>query len=221
VLSRADLARVPAERLREGHSYKADLSIVHADNEDLLLKDYRYKNGAWRDMLGVTATALEARALQALDGIEGVPQFRGRPDRFSVLMTYITARRANPRDPGVQGNSEFVHDLERVVREMHGRGVVHLDLKHRSNVLVSEDGRAVVIDFESALTFNTERWYGRLALWALRKLDELALLNWKRRLCPGVLSEQEARQARRLRKFRKWWIPRRLADGILAIWTRR
>jgi hypothetical protein len=207
--------------LREGHTYKADLSVVHVGDEDLVLKDYHHKKGAWRDLLGVTATSLEARALRALEGIQGVPQFRGRPDRFSVLMTYLTADRATRLDPRVNGNREFVEDLARIVREMHARGVVHLDLKHRSNVLVGEDGRPVVIDFESALTFDPKRWYNRLLLRPLRKLDELALLNWKRRLCPAMLTQRQARQAKWLRRLGKLWLPRRLADGILSIWARR
>jgi predicted Ser/Thr protein kinase len=221
LLTRTDLAKLPAKHLRQGHTYKADLSIIRVAGEDLVLKDYHHKKGAWRDLLGVTTTSLEARALRVLEGISGVPQFRGRPDRFSVLMTYVPARRARRVDPRVKGNPDFVSDLERIVREMHARGVVHLDLKHRSNVLVGEDGRAVVIDFESALTFNPDRWYGRFALHLLRKLDELALLNWKRRLCPEMLTERQARQAQRLRTLGKWWLPRRLVDGILSIWARR
>jgi predicted Ser/Thr protein kinase len=221
VLTRTELAELPARILREGHAYKADLSVIRGPDELLVLKDYRNKDGAWRDLLGVTATALEARALRTLAGVRGVPEFRGRPDRFSVLMTYVDAERATRGDPRVMGNPDFMRDLERIVEEMHARGVVHLDLKHRSNLLVGKQGQAVVIDFESALTFSPDRWYGRLPLWLLRRLDRLALLNWKRRICPALLDEREARMARRLRKLRKWWIPRRLADGILSIWARR
>lgn len=221
MLTRTDLTDLPAKVLRQGHPYKADLSIVRGPDELLVLKDYRHKHGVCRDLLGVTATALEARALRTLEGVAGVPQFRGRPDRFSVLMTFVDAERARRTDPRVKDSEGFVRDLERIVAEMHERGVVHLDLKHRSNLLVGKQGQAVVIDFESALTFDPDRWYGRMALRLLKWVDLLALLNWKRRVCPGLLSEREARQARRLRRFRKWWFPRRLADGLLSIWARR
>lgn len=220
-LTRADLDALPAEPLRCGRTYKPDLLVYQMGGRQILLKDYSRKAGAWRDILGVVCTGREARALRALAGLAGVPQFRGRPDRYSVAMTFIPGRRVSGSDSQLRGNEDFVRELERIVAQMHSRGVVHLDLKHRSNLMVSSDGSPVVLDFESALCLN-QRWPGcRLAVKLLGQFDWLAVQNWKRRLCPHMLSEREMRRARLARRLRRWWLPRRLIDVFLRIVEKR
>ena len=216
-LTRADLGPLPARAIRRGHTYKPDLLIYQVDGEEIVLKDYGSKRGPWLAVVGAICTGLEARALRVLAGLKGVPQFRGRPDRYSVAMTYIAGRRVRGADPELRGNERFVRELERIVARMHRRGVVHLDLKHRSNLMVSSDGWPVVLDFESALCFDP-RWFGgRLAVRLLGRLDLLAVQNWKRRLCPHTLSESEMRAVRLARRLRGWWLPRRFLDLLLSL----
>ena len=76
----------------------------------------------------------------------------------------------------------FVEQLEGAIDEMHRRGVVHLDLRHRSNVLAGEDGRPVVIDFNSALIFDLSTRRGRLGLRLFAGFDRRALRKWRSRL---------------------------------------
>ena len=72
----------------------------------------------------------------------------------------------------------FVDELRQSVAAMHARGVVHLDLRHRSNVLAGDDGHPVLLDFASALRLRPR---GRLARW-LAALDRRALRKWETRL---------------------------------------
>ncbi len=216
-LTRTDFDGPPAERMRVGAPHKADLLVYEIDGERVVLKDYAAKQGIWRDGLGVAFTRRESRALKALRNVEGVPQFRGRPDRHSVAMTLLNAEPLRKRDPRVGGNEAFVRDLVRIVRQMHERGVVHLDLKHRTNVMVSSAGRPVVIDFESAFTFDPDTWGGRLAVRLLGTVDRIALQKWKLRLCPQMLSAQQMRRAMLMRRLSGWFLPRRLVDFLLAL----
>jgi len=218
-ITRADLKGQPARAVRRGISYKADLLVYRVNGEDVLLKDYRHKVGIWRDVLGAMFTGREARALRALRGVEGVPQFRGRPDPYCVAMTFIEGSRIRKADQAVRGNEEFVRQLRRTVREMHRRGVVHLDLKHRSNLMVSKAGHPVVLDFESALCFRRAWLIGRVAVLLLGQLDWLAVQNWTRRLCPHMLalSGSYKRRGRLARELLPWWLPRRIMDAMLDI----
>lgn len=218
-ITRADLRGRPARAVRLGVSYKADLLVYHINGEDVLLKDYGRKAGIWRDVLGAMFTGREARALRALSGVEGVPQFRGRPDPYCVAMTFISGSRVKRADPSVQGNEDFVRQLRLTVRQMHRRGVVHLDLKHRSNLIVSRAGKPVILDFESALCFRRAWLIGGLAVIVLGQLDWLAVQNWTRRLCPHVLalSGLDRRRARLAQGLRQWWLPRRILDAMLDI----
>jgi serine/threonine protein kinase len=65
---------------------------------------------------------------------------------------------------------------------MHARGLVHLDLRHRSNVLAGEDGHPVLLDFASALHFDPTTWWGRCAVSLLGRIDLRALDKWRARL---------------------------------------
>jgi serine/threonine protein kinase len=67
---------------------------------------------------------------------------------------------------------------------MHRRGVAHLDLRHRSNVLVGEDGDPILIDFGSALTFRPGGLLARWLLPLLGRLDLAAVEKWRSRLSP-------------------------------------
>ena len=73
-------------------------------------------------------------------------------------------------------------ELESAVRGLHARGVVHLDLRHRSNVLVARDGRPVLIDFASAVCFRPGGLGARLLLPWLARVDLQAYRKWEIRL---------------------------------------
>ena len=218
-LTRADLAGLRAKPLRTGAVNKADLLLYRIGDENVLLKDYSRKPGLWRSVVGRVLTRRESRALRELVGVQGVPQFRGRPDRYSFLMTFRPVERARAANlPG--DRLGFVRELERIVREMHGRGVVHLGLKHRTNVTVAADGSAMVLDFESAVCFSPRWWGGRLAVRLLGQLDWLAVQNWKRRLCPESLTEDERRRAKWAKRLRGAYLPRRFIGAIVDIYQR-
>ena len=72
--------------------------------------------------------------------------------------------------------------LEKAVRSMHERGVAHLDLRHRSNVLVSEDGAPILIDFASAICFKPGGAAARWILPFLASVDLRAVEKWRDRL---------------------------------------
>jgi len=215
-LTRADLERFPCRILKQGGGYEPDLCVYSMGDEEIVLKDFSARRGAWRELLGAVLTMREARILRVLKGMEGVPQFRGRPDRYSVAMTYVPGRRVSRRNPAVGNNEGFVRELESIVSEMHRRGVVHLDLKHQSNLLLSSRGRPVVLDFASSLYFNPRWPGGTLVVKLLGHLDWLAVANWKRRLCPGALSPSDRRMARLSLVLRGKVLPRWIADVLLA-----
>jgi serine/threonine protein kinase len=73
-------------------------------------------------------------------------------------------------------------ELRKAVAEMHAHCVVHLDLRHRSNVLAGEDGRPILLDFASAVAFEPGRWPARWLMPQLARFDISALRKWETRL---------------------------------------
>jgi hypothetical protein len=88
---------------------------------------------------------------------------------------------------------------------MHARGVIHLDLRQRRNILCSPGGQPKVLDFEAALVCDPARVTGRIALHWGRKLDRLAILKHKLRHAPSSLTPHERRLAGFFRVARWAW----------------
>jgi hypothetical protein len=51
-------------------------------------------------------------------------------------------------------DGRFFRRLERLVWRMHRRGMAHLDLRYRRNILVLDDGSPGVVDFQSAVCLD-------------------------------------------------------------------
>ncbi len=110
----------------------------------------------------------EARALAALEGLEGVPHLVGQWNS-GLIMEFVPGRLLTHWPRGGVPTVAFDR-LDALVLAIHARRVLITDL-HRRNILVTEDGRVSVIDFELAL--DSRRWPGR---WLRRRIELLDLL---------------------------------------------
>ena len=145
------------------------------------MKDFAARAPWLRATLGRWLVARELRAYRALAGHPDVPRLVGRVGRHGFAVEYRPGRRLS-RQRAAELPADFLRRLERAVAEMHARGVVHLDLRHRSNVLVGADGAPILIDFASAVCLRPARWPDRVALRWLARLDERALAKWRAKL---------------------------------------
>jgi hypothetical protein len=180
-VSRATLDARRKAVLARGTRAKADVLLVESDAGTVVLKDFAGRSPWIRRVLGPWLLDREERAYRRLADVEAVPRMLGRLDPAALVVEYrpgvLLSRSLAGRLP-----AGFVASLARVIDEMHRRGVVHLDLRHRSNVLAGEDGRPVVLDFASALVFDLSTRRGRFGLRLLRGFDRRALRKWRVRL---------------------------------------
>jgi RIO-like serine/threonine protein kinase len=139
----------------------------------------------------------EARALQQLAGIEGVPrllQWDGR----RLLRTCIDGQamhEGRPRDPA------YFRHARRLLAAIHRRGIAHNDLAREPNWLVTRSGAPAVIDFQLAWC---DRARGRLFRLMARE-DLRHLLKHKRHYCPDRLSARERRLLDRPTRAARLW----------------
>jgi RIO-like serine/threonine protein kinase len=134
--------------------------------------------------------AREARALQALGKVPGVPRLLDW-DGGRLQRSWLDGRPmqdAQPRDPG------YYREALRLIRRLHAAGVVHNDLAKEPNWLVAPDGSPAVVDFQLAMRPRYRGWRFR----ALAYDDLRHLLKHKRSYCPDSLTaRQRAILARR------------------------
>lgn len=187
----------------QGSLGKPDLNRVEIGGRSLMVKDVRRKNFFLRWTLGCWLIHKEWRIYSRLAGIQGIPQPVERIDRFAFVMEFIPGRsilRGEPLPPS------FFKELERVLRGIHERGVVHMDLRHKGNILVSEKGEPFLIDFNSSFAFKEKGFLRRYLFPLLRWVDYGGLLKLKERVSPSSMTPGELAFLKRFDRLRRLWI---------------
>lgn len=173
------------------------VSVVDHDGRPAVLKDYRGKNLVTRGLLAPRIVRGEFDVLRRLEGIPGIPKAYAVVEKRALLLEFIEGTTIGKFKAGELPDSTF--DLLRdTVRAMHARDVVHLDLRQKKNILIDAGKRPWLIDFGAAMK-------GKLTA-KLRVVDESALLKFKERNWPHLVTDAD-REALRSHKFlRKFWI---------------
>jgi hypothetical protein len=180
VFAREALVECTVRVLSRGGWGNPDVLLVRSAEGLAVVKDFAVRSGWVRAWIAPWLVRREMRAYRVLAGHPAVPHLLGRVDRLAFALEYrpgeiMAASLADELPAG------FVPELYQAVRLMHERGVVHLDLRHRSNMLAGEDGHPVLIDFASSLCFKADgRWARWLLPW-LARIDHSAVRKWERR----------------------------------------
>ena len=189
--------------LTKGSLGKPDLNQVKVGERILMVKDVREKPFFFRWTLGLWLIQKEWKMYSRLAGIKGVPQPVERIDRFAFAMEFIPGRPIKRRE---SLPPSFFPALEQVLSEVHSRGVVHLDLRHKGNILLSEKGEPFLIDFNSGFSFKEEGLFRRFLFPMLRWVDYGGLLKLKQRSSPSSMTPEELYFLKRFNLLRKLWI---------------
>ncbi len=186
-----------------GNFGKPDLILTRVGGRSLMVKDVRKKNFFLRWTLGFWLIHKESKIYSRLAGIKGIPQAGGRIDRFAFAMEFIPGRPIRRREPL---SPAFFFDLEGVLKKVHERGVVHLDLRHKGNILISDKGEPFLIDFNSSFAFKKKGFLRSYLFPLLTWVDYGGLLKLKERVLPSAMTPEELSFLKRFDRVRKLWI---------------
>jgi len=181
VLDRASIPSATLEILSRGGWGNPDVFLVQSKHGHCVVKDFSPRSAQVRRWLAPWLLRREERAYRRLEGLAAVPLLLGRVDDEALVFEYRPGILLS-RSLAGHLSPDFVTELEAAVGEMHRRGVVHLDLRHRSNILAGRDGHPVLLDFASALRFDPTTWWGRAAVALLGWIDRRAVDKWRVRL---------------------------------------
>jgi hypothetical protein len=200
-LTRSDLERFPRTPLGKPSALKPSVWRVETPQGPVVVKDVGASGAATR-WLARWLLARERRVLERLEGLEGVPHLEAVIDADAIALTWLAGQpldgEAFARQP-----RELVQQLERLTGQLHERGVFHLDLHQRKNLLVDSDGRLELVDFGAALAPGPI--VRALLGWLLRAVDRQAAYKYLARFAPDALTEEEARAVLRQRALRRLW----------------
>ncbi len=215
---RADLAQLPTRVLHPGSATKSRVTVVTCGGRELLIKDVHAMHPWVRALYGRRVLHREERVLAALQGMSGVPRLYGRVDADALASECLAAEPLRRTLEPARLRKACTALGERVAA-LHQRGVVHLDLRQKRNVLVDADGGVFLVDFQSAWVLGTTGVRGVLLRW-LARLDRSAVLKFKARYVPDLLDERERRAAARLAFLTRLWIFHRIG-ALLRVLLRR
>ncbi len=189
--------------LRRRSRTRPDLRLIDWRGERAVAKDW---SNAWPLMRPHARRCLdrEWRALAALADLPGVPRPLARLPH-AIVVSFLPGHPLQYARMWPAQRQVFFDALAACVERIHARGVVHLDLRQRRNILRGADGEPIVVDFETALVCNPARVSGRIALGWGRRIDRLAILKHKRRYAWRLLTPRERRLTELLRVSRWAW----------------
>lgn len=204
-----------------------------ADLTRVVIKFHRTQGfcGLPMDWYGRMMSRHEEAIYAALAGVEGVPRWAGRLGRSAAAVEYIDAR---PLDHPPAPPPGFFDRLGDLLGAIHARGVAYCDANKRSNILVTLDGRAILVDYQLAFRRRDDLpWPLRAMLAAavryVQRTDIYHLYKHKRRIAPQEMRSLEEAISRRRgllhrihrkltdpwRRLRRWVLRRQYAAGRL------
>jgi hypothetical protein len=199
--------------------YEAEPGLAGGGFPRIVVKIYRVQGfcGLPGEWMGRLSRDHEKGIYAALAGVAGVPRYVGDVGETGLAIKYIDAAPLDHLDAPPAG---YFDRLRAVFDAVHARGVAYSDANKRSNILVTDDGRPFLIDFQIALRPRPDwPWPARPMLASfiryLQGKDIYHLCKHKRRLAPAELSAEEDALSRR----RSGWhlLHRRLTKPYRAL----
>ena len=144
---------------------------------------------AW---LGKILCFHEAYILRRLSHLQGIPSFLSYYGKTGFIYEHIEGC---PLDKDKKLPDDFFDNLLYLLRQIHLRDIVYLDMNKRSNILLGSDKKPYLVDFQISLHIGEHlliwRWLSKYLRDTLQRADIYHLFKHKRRLCPQLLKPQE------------------------------
>ena len=200
---RDTLASAPRQLLREGRWANAVVFVIEHRGERWTVKDFRPRGFIVRNTIGRILVGRETAGLRRLQGVAGVPQRAFRIDAHALAYLFVPAKHMSGSNPPPAG---FFAAFERLLNQVHAvGGLVHLDTRNRRNVLVSEAGEPVLIDFQSQVG---TRWMPAAMRRWIERFDMAGVYKHWARISPDTIDESRRDDLRRMNRWRRLWFLR-------------
>jgi hypothetical protein len=126
-----------------------------------------------------------------LSGVEGIPALLGQADESTLVHQWVDGadlldRRGNVPD-------DFFDRLEKLTAELHARGVAYVDMNKPDNVIVGDDGRPYLVDFQISFRRPRQSWrlLSRWLFHILSREDRYHVRKLKRKMRPDLMTDEE------------------------------
>jgi hypothetical protein len=179
------------------YDFFAGTGVYESEKEprrQVVVKIYRFRRffGLPMTWLGKISVRHEARLYQTLQGIAGIPKFVGRTGRTGFAHEFIPG---GPLKRGMAVPNDFFENFSRLLTDVHERQTAYVDMNKPENVLLGEDGKPWLLDFQ--ISFAPGNLWPILQQGVKPILKQLQHEDWyhfykhKRHLRPDQLSPED------------------------------
>ncbi|MEE8171235.1 MAG: hypothetical protein V3T70_11875 [Phycisphaerae bacterium] len=173
--------------------------------------------------LGRASMRHEKLLYDLLADLEGIPRWLGELGTTGFAHAYVEG---HPMRKGEQLADAFFDQLAALIRAVHDRDAAYVDLEKRENILVGDDGRPWLIDFQIswylAAGRGGRRWPWRYVLRVMQSADWYHFAKHLRRHRPDCMTPADQRRLARppawIRWHRVWFRPLTLARRRVLTW---
>jgi len=176
---------------RKAHGSRPDVLQIRFNDNEAVLKDYSYSDTWFRRLLAPLLVMREVRSLKQLDGVVGVPRLYHVYNRYAFLVQSVNGVAASQMKKNSLDNDFFVR-MNKVLDDIHDKGVTHCDLRSAGNTLITADHQPWLVDFVASIHQSSD-WniIGRWIFDQFVDADYGAVLKLKKRLAPDLLTNDE------------------------------
>ena len=173
------------------HDFWAASGLYGNGNSQIVLKIYRRQDllGLPMNWLGRRMAEREISFYRCLKDLPGVAELLGRFGQNGFVHDYIPGQTLLEY-PTERIGDDFFDQLAELMQHVHERGIAYVDANKRDNVIVGEDGRPYLIDFQ----ISWRPKHNGLSDWALRfmqRMDMYHIFKHKSRLRPDLMRAEE------------------------------
>jgi serine/threonine protein kinase len=186
--------------LKKKRLYGPDVSMVSLGETMVVEKTYRNRRLPVR-IVGFLLIFWEKFIYSKLQGIKGIPVLMTSTNNLTLITKFMGGK--NLRETDQAPNEAYFRSLVCLIKQMHSRGVIHLDLRNRRNYGIDDEGNPYLVDFASSLYIPFPP--------AIRKI--LSVIDWmgfakvKQRLAPRLVTKEEERLLNVGNLLSSWWLP--------------
>jgi hypothetical protein len=177
--------------------YELAESSVANDSDaprQIVAKIYRYRRffGLPMGWIGKISVRHEGRLYRMLHDIPGIPRFIGLIGKTGFGHEFIAGRQLDRQD---RPNDEFFDRLKGILEAIHARNASYVDLHKLGNIILGEDGKPYLIDFQISyaprLRWPIVRQITGLVLRQFQQEDFYHYIKHKRRLRRDLVSQED------------------------------
>lgn len=149
--------------------------------------------------IGQWLVAREVRFYSQVQDLSGVPRLLGQINELAFAHEFVPGHNLNRHEPV---NDEFFPSLTQLLDTLHARGIAYVDLEKRENIIVGDDAKPYLIDFQISWQWPWRIGQGGwLARWLFQRLanaDRYHLGKHIRRCRPDQMLPGELEKSRRV-----------------------